>query len=944
MRNIFGQETFARPLGEHFLHATVVPTGRHFYSFIEVSSERALVYRRELPFTTLAEAQADLRAQLTFMQNVTIDDLHRIAALDLDYSHESFSLRDHREAAEKQRYTYRLDPKLKSQDGDFWEYTSSLHFNQPESDINEPQVEMYMQAIQAGKPLPPIIVDPENAIVDGHHRWMAAMNLSIEKVPIVIDYENEDYIDSIASEQEGEFDTHVPTSIDNPQPKLHYLSQRIAAAKLEHYSSNPNLTAVDPKFHGSGVSGIERRRKTNDPQNWVDRTYFYDAGTEPEAVMGGKIKYVADLPAGASIYDIATDPAHLAEQAKNPGGFGTDLTLLEKLIKDAGYFGFRNTQSALPNAVGVFYSVPVIKADDSLQRLEGEMILTTVFVKRAGSTENYLQSLGVSPEVIQFVVTQEANTAKRLVNEVRKNPQITIQQLQEVVESLAGKQKYEPTRREMAAANNWTDVPGMPEWVLLQAKKYRKKKVQQETSWPEVPEGLRLKFPPYEFEYEWPIQVLGRAGWSLSVIGPVLNQIADWVRNTGAQLASYDMATAKAASDKWHEEQAAQGAGQGYQDKLVVYTFANGWTIQEVRTENDLEVEGNLMGHCVGSYCNYVARGDSAIFSLRDQKNEPHVTIEVKPPSAHEPEDQLLTDTDVGYDPSKEQYKPYTTPMPNDEAQWEIVQIQGKSNAEPVDAYKKMIREWFESLGPKNITQQGSDTDLEDQIYNADPNDYADILNAGAEPNEYGLGGNSDPIQRFRREYNQNMQLGFHGLYNRIIQGLETYYGRRESTFIPRRMDPVAEAIADFAWDTDMREIMKVIEGVYSPEWNFQDQGPNSSALSGVQGIMDEHQEEFDRFGFEAGIPYPDEEDYETPAEYEKAMEKFYEDERELRDESYREWLKGGMDLAINDRWRERAIQDSKGLWPWEILANIKAGRDPYAPSERMTRDRAQAA
>jgi hypothetical protein len=37
------------------------------------------------------------------------------------------------------------------------------------------------------------------------------------------------------------------------------------------------------------------------------------------------------------------------------------------------------------------------------------------------------------------------------------------------------------------------------------------------------------------------------------------------------------------------------------------------------------------MGHCVGSYCDDVAGGKSRIYSLRDAKGEPHVTIEVKP-------------------------------------------------------------------------------------------------------------------------------------------------------------------------------------------------------------------------------------------------------------------------------------------------------------------------
>ena len=44
-----------------------------------------------------------------------------------------------------------------------------------------------------------------------------------------------------------------------------------------------------------------------------------------------------------------------------------------------------------------------------------------------------------------------------------------------------------------------------------------------------------------------------------------------------------------------------------------------------------LKYEGDTMGHCVGGYCPDVLEGHSRIFSLRDAKGEPHVTVETKP-------------------------------------------------------------------------------------------------------------------------------------------------------------------------------------------------------------------------------------------------------------------------------------------------------------------------
>jgi hypothetical protein len=52
---------------------------------------------------------------------------------------------------------------------------------------------------------------------------------------------------------------------------------------------------------------------------------------------------------------------------------------------------------------------------------------------------------------------------------------------------------------------------------------------------------------------------------------------------------------------------------------------------RENMLEDALKYEGETMGHCVGGYCPDVVEGRSKIFSLRDKKGQPHVTIEVAP-------------------------------------------------------------------------------------------------------------------------------------------------------------------------------------------------------------------------------------------------------------------------------------------------------------------------
>jgi len=40
--------------------------------------------------------------------------------------------------------------------------------------------------------------------------------------------------------------------------------------KLTHWSNKEGLTELDPARHGTGLSGAERRRKKDDPENWVN--------------------------------------------------------------------------------------------------------------------------------------------------------------------------------------------------------------------------------------------------------------------------------------------------------------------------------------------------------------------------------------------------------------------------------------------------------------------------------------------------------------------------------------------------------------------------------------------------------------------------------------------------------------------------------------------------
>jgi len=92
-----------------------------------------------------------------------------------------------------------------------------------------------------------------------------------------------------------------------------------------------------------------------------------------------------------------------------------------------------------------------------------------------------------------------------------------------------------------------------------------------------------------------------------------------------------------------------------YQSHDIVWS-GSGYEVVKLKPA-DCQIEGNLMGHCVGSYKRQVSEGTSEIYSLRDSKNNPHVTIEVR--------------------------------------HGKISQLYGKSNKMPVEKYQIILEDWL---------------------------------------------------------------------------------------------------------------------------------------------------------------------------------------------------------------------------------------------------------
>jgi len=128
----------------------------------------------------------------------------------------------------------------------------------------------------------------------------------------------------------------------------------------------------------------------------------------------------------------------------------------------------------------------------------------------------------------------------------------------------------------------------------------------------------------------------------------------------------------------------------------------------EERLAEALKYEGDTMGHCVGGYCPDVISGKSKIYSLRDRRGEPHVTVEVNPASvdrgtfpvdtwfksqSKEVQDSI---TDAGYTGYNIRYSPQFKEA-EASAPASIRQIKGKQNAAPKADYLPYVQDFVRS-------------------------------------------------------------------------------------------------------------------------------------------------------------------------------------------------------------------------------------------------------
>ncbi len=149
--------------------------------------------------------------------------------------------------------------------------------------------------------------------------------------------------------------------------------------------------------------------------------------------------------------------------------------------------------------------------------------------------------------------------------------------------------------------------------------------------------------------------------------------------------------------------------------------------LKEYLENNALKNEGDMMGHCVGGYCEAVRQGASRIFSLRDSKNNSHVTIEAQPRVTTQPR-------------TWEGFKSIF----NDAL--DIVQIKGKQNAKPVDKYIPYVQDFVKS-NKMDVIRDLENADLFSNL-SKDGSFWPEEISYGLRENKY-LGLHPEALQKY---------------------------------------------------------------------------------------------------------------------------------------------------------------------------------------------------
>ena len=176
------------------------------------------------------------------------------------------------------------------------------------------------------------------------------------------------------------------------------------------------------------------------------------------------------------------------------------------------------------------------------------------------------------------------------------------------------------------------------------------------------------EFKNNQRKHKYDVWIAKEAKKNISILDRIvdLRLIVDWAIETKVDLFSYSFQEAFESQATWHLEMISKYDIEKINipeidEDRVVFRFSDKKHFLYLLNAEELKYEGKIMGHCVGgnNYKQKIKNGLSLILSIRDIKNEPHVTIEIDVPSRM------------------------------------VVQQQGRSNQEPTKKYKNFIKEFL---------------------------------------------------------------------------------------------------------------------------------------------------------------------------------------------------------------------------------------------------------
>ena len=262
-----------------------------------------------------------------------------------------------------------------------------------------------------------------------------------------------------------------------------------------------------------------------------------------------------------------------------------------------------------------------------------------MWYKFTQSRESFLKSLNLNEDVIRFIISQPTKEANILTSSVRKNPELTIEELKEIIKPKEKTEKQKFYDLVYQIVNNYLSMyhrrytpEEFCDWFLLN---FMKEFRSQNMVVPYMPLNNLLQHQSDITELEKYYKLEKQRDPNFNINTYTLSQFREAVR--GASLKKYTP-----------------------QDpNNIIHEFKNGWKLVEITDPRDCDTEAKHMKNCIGGYKDLIAQGHTKILSLRDNKNNPHVTIEINPD--------------------------FKT----------VRQIQGKGNLEPKEQYKELLKEFF---------------------------------------------------------------------------------------------------------------------------------------------------------------------------------------------------------------------------------------------------------